>query len=66
MAKRVECPICKGTGDHPQCNGTGKVGDAMFTIITAGLGAFEKFKCKGCNGTGKCKRCNGKGHIATG
>ena len=46
--KKVDCYICEGSGDCPECGGTGTI---------------DGEPCAACDGTGTCYRCNGEGTI---
>ncbi|MDP8012723.1 MAG: DnaJ C-terminal domain-containing protein [Nanoarchaeota archaeon] len=70
FTRKVECPVCKGTGAKrkhtcDKCGGTGRINISRRTPFSVFV---QTVKCDRCNGKGyiideKCDACNGTGFI---
>lgn len=50
------CPVCKGSGKCPRCNGTGERSSNLINE--------PAISCTACRGTGKCPKCGGTGKLS--
>ncbi|HVP05770.1 MAG TPA: hypothetical protein VMT90_08855 [Dehalococcoidia bacterium] len=64
MQTKWICPLCKGTGDCPECKGTKK----LSCVFCDGLGCRDcdltgQVDCLPCDRSGLCWRCHGEGIL---
>lgn len=59
--KQRECPVCHGSDDCRECDGTGKARPEPGLIATPATGTQQP--CTVCRETGKCYYCDGTGHV---